>query len=55
LELVVRNTFKILGCHERDVTIQKSIGKAIFTVQKGAHQILESKYTGRGIPLGFYL
>jgi hypothetical protein len=37
-EQVVRNSFKILGYHERDDTTQKSTGKAKFTSEKGAHQ-----------------
>jgi hypothetical protein len=37
-EQVVRNSFKILGYHERDDTTQKSTGKAKFTLQKGTHQ-----------------
>jgi hypothetical protein len=32
---MVRNIFKILGCHEREDTTQKSIGKAKFTSAKG--------------------
>jgi hypothetical protein len=39
---IVRNEFRILGCHERDDTTQKSIGKAKFTPAEGCATDKES-------------
>jgi hypothetical protein len=53
----VRNSFKLLGCHERDDTTQKSVGKTKFT---SAEWCASDKESGKqahlvGSPLGFYL
>jgi hypothetical protein len=48
--LHVRNIFKILGCHERYDTTQKSIGQAKLSSAEGAHQKVWA-----GSPQGFYL
>jgi hypothetical protein len=40
--LGVRNIFKLLGCHERDDTIQKSTGKSTFTFAEGCIQIVST-------------
>jgi hypothetical protein len=50
----VRNIFKILGCHERNDTTQKSIGKAKFTSTEGCiPESLGSKHTGQQVCWGF--
>jgi hypothetical protein len=47
---LVKNIFKVLGCHERDDTTQKSIGKAKFT-SAGS---LGDMHTGQEAQRGFY-
>jgi hypothetical protein len=51
----VRNIFKILGCHERDNTAQKSLGKAKFTSAEGRIPESGKQAHQAGSPLGFYL
>jgi hypothetical protein len=52
---IVRNIFKMLECHERDDTTQKSAGQAKFTSEKGAHQKPGRHAHWAGSPQGFYL
>jgi hypothetical protein len=50
----VRNTFKILGCHKRDDTTQKSIGKAKFISAEGCTPgSLEGMHTRQEVCRGF--
>jgi hypothetical protein len=51
---VVRNIFKILGCHERDDTSQKSISKTKFTSAEGyTPGCLGGRHTGQKVSRGF--
>jgi hypothetical protein len=53
-ESSVRNIFKILECHERDDTTQKSIGKAKLTSAEGyTPESLGSKHTGQEVHRSF--
>jgi hypothetical protein len=51
----VRNIFKILGCHKRDDTTQKSTGKTKFTSAEGSTTAgsLGGKHTWREVHRGF--
>jgi hypothetical protein len=45
----VRNIFKILGCHKRDNTTHKSLGKAKLTSAEGCALDKESEKQAHGV------